>query len=311
MKIIKIRHPYQEEQIPKEDVVLVLGFFDGVHLGHQKVIATGREISKREDLKLAMLTFNQHPSIVFKKIKSSKLKYLNSLEQKEKKMAKLGVDYLYEIDFTASFSDLSPQSFVDRYIVGLHAKYAVSGFDYTYGPKEVADVSHLSEYAKRRFEVIVVKKEEDHGKKISSTRIRHLLDEGKIDKVNQLLGYVYEIEGSVIHGDSRGRLLGFPTVNVKVDSTVHLPKVGVYVSEIKIGDKWYQAMGSIGYNDTFGEGRELTIELHILDFDQDIYEEHVIVRWHYFLREQVKFSEVKSLIEQLKADEKATAKYFF
>ena len=257
MNIIKIRHPYQSEQIPEDDVVLVLGFFDGVHIGHQKVIKTGMEIAQKEGLKLALMTFNQHPSIVFKKIDPSSVKYLTSLKQKEEKMAALGIDYLYEVDFTSSFAHLAPQEFVDQYIVGLHAKYAVSGFDYTYGPKDIADVAHFPEYAKGRFKIVTVSKEEEQGEKISSTRIRGLLDSG-----------------------------------------------------IKIGETWYPAMGSIGHNDTFGEGRELTVELYILDFNQDIYGEHVAVRWNQFLRDQVKFSSVEELIEQLKEDEQATAEYF-
>jgi len=168
MNIIKIRHPYQPEQIPEDDVVLVLGFFDGVHIGHQKVIKTGMEIAQKEGLKLALMTFNQHPSIVFKKIDPSSVKYLTSLKQKEEKMADLGIDYLYEVDFTSSFAHLAPQEFVDQYIVGLHAKYAVSGFDYTYGPKDIADVAHFPEYAKGRFKIVTVSKEEEQGEKISS-----------------------------------------------------------------------------------------------------------------------------------------------
>ncbi|ASZ07287.1 riboflavin biosynthesis protein [Enterococcus thailandicus] len=310
MEIIKIRHPYQKNQIPAEEVVLVLGFFDGVHLGHQKVIETGKKIADQEGLKLALMTFNQHPSIVFKKIDPASVKYLTTLEQKEEKMAALGVDFLYEIDFTSAFAHLAPQDFVDQYIVGLHAKYAVSGFDYTYGPKDVADVEHLPEYANNRFEVVTVQKEVEDGEKISSTRIRQLLDAGNVTEVTKLLGSVYEIEGVVVHGDARGRLLGFPTANVKVKGTVHLPREGVYVSEIKVGDNWYPAMGSIGHNDTFGEGRELTVELFILDFNQDIYGEHVVVRWNEFLRDQVKFTDVDGLIAQLKKDEADTAAYF-
>lgn len=129
------------------------------------------------------------------KINPSQVKYLTTLEQKEEKMALLGVDYLYEIDFTSSFAHLAPQEFVDQYIVGLHAKYAVSGFDYTYGPKEIADVAHLPSYAKNRFEVITVPKEEDSGEKISSTRIRELLNAGEINEVTRLLGAAYEVEG--------------------------------------------------------------------------------------------------------------------
>ena len=210
MEIIKIRHPYQVSQIPKEDVVLILGFFDGVHLGHQKVIETGREIAQREGLKLALMTFNQHPSIVFKKINPSNVKYLTTLEQKEEKMAELGIDYLYEIEFTSAFAHLAPQDFVDQYIVGLNAKYAVSGFDYTYGPKEIADVPHLPGYAKGRFEVVTVPKEQQEGEKISSSRIRQDLDAGDVASVAHLLGYIYEIDGVVIHGGRTWSLIRIP-----------------------------------------------------------------------------------------------------
>lgn len=310
MEIIKIRHPYSPEQIPADDVVLVLGFFDGVHLGHQAVIKHGLDLARKNNLKLALMTFNQHPSIVFQKVEAEKMKYLTSVEQKERLMEYFGVDYLYEIEFTSAFASLAPQEFVDQYIVGLHAKFAVSGFDYTYGPKDIADVDHLPEYAKGRFEVETVGKQEKDGKKVSSTRIRKLMDEGNMEEVTKLLGYVYQIEGTVMHGDARGRKLGFPTANIKFKRTVRLPKEGVYVCEFRIGDRWYPAMGSIGHNDTFGSGRELTVEIYILNFHQDIYGEHVSVRWNHFLRDQVAFDGADGLIRQLQQDESNTAAYF-
>lgn len=310
MQIIPIRHPYNSNQIPADDIVMVLGFFDGVHRGHQKVIETGRKAADEKGLKLAVMTFNQHPSIVFQKVLPENMKYLNSLTQKERLMEKLGVDILYVVDFTSAFADLSPQAFVDQYIVGLHGKVAVSGFDYTYGPREIADVAHLPHYAKNRFDVITVSKEELTGEKISSTRIRKLMEAGQMKEVTELLGYVYEIEGTVVHGDARGRLLGFPTANIKVKSTVRLPKIGVYAAEIEIGNKWYSGMGSIGHNDTFGDGRELTVEVYILDFHQDIYGEQVTVRWNHYLRDQVKFDGAEALVAQLKQDELDTAAYF-
>lgn len=310
MRVIPIRHPYHTSQIPTEDVVMVLGFFDGVHKGHQKVIETAKRSAQEKGLKLAVMTFNQHPSIVFQKLLPENMKYLNSNERKEQLMASLGVDILYIVDFTSAFAQLPPQEFVDQYIVGLHAKVAVSGFDYTYGPKDIADVAHLPLYANQRFEVITVGKEELAGEKISSTRIRSLMEAGKMAEVTELLGYVYEIEGIVVHGDARGRLLGFPTANIKVKSTVRLPRIGVYAVKIQIGEQWYVGMGSIGHNDTFGEGRELTVEVYILDFHQDIYGEHVNVQWHHYLRDQVKFDGADALIAQLKQDEADTATFF-
>lgn len=310
MQIIPIRHPYNVEQIPTDEVVMVLGFFDGVHRGHQKVIEAGKKAAAEKGIKLAVMTFNQHPSIVFQKVLPENMKYLNSLEQKERLMEKMGVDILYVIEFTSAFAHLTPQEFVDQYVVGLHAVVAVSGFDYTYGPKEIADVAHLPGYAKDRFEVITVSKEELDGAKISSTRIRELMEQGRMEEVTELLGYVYETDGTVVHGDARGRLLGFPTANIKVKSTVRLPRVGVYAVKIQVGDNWYVGMGSIGHNDTFGDGRDLTVEVYILDFHQDIYGEQVTVRWNHYLRDQVKFDGAEKLIIQLKQDETDTANYF-
>lgn len=310
MQIIPIRHPYTIEQIPSDDVVMVLGFFDGVHRGHQKVIETGKNIAREKGLKLAVMTFNQHPSIVFQKVLPENMRYLNSLEQKERLMEKLGVDILYVVEFTSAFAHLAPQEFVDQYIVGLHAKVAVSGFDYTYDSKDIADVAHLPGYAKDRFDIATVSKEELDGAKISSTRIRELMEQGRMEDVTELLGYVYETDGTVVHGDARGRLLGFPTANIKVKSTVRLPRIGVYAVKIKIGETWHVGMGSIGHNDTFGDGRELTVEVYILDFHQDIYGEQVTVRWNHYLRDQVKFDGAENLIVQLKQDERDTAEYF-
>ncbi|OTN86456.1 riboflavin biosynthesis protein RibF [Enterococcus sp. 7E2_DIV0204] len=310
MQIIPIRHPYTADQIPTDEVVMVLGFFDGVHRGHQKVIETGKKLAQEKGLKLAVMTFNQHPSIVFQKVLPENMKYLNSLEQKERLMEKQGVDILYVIEFTSAFAHLAPQEFVDQYIVGLHAKVAVSGFDYTYGPKDIADVAHLPGYAKSRFEIATVSKEELDGEKISSTLIRDLMEQGKMEEVTELLGYVYETDGTVVHGDARGRLLGFPTANIKVKSTVRLPRIGVYAVKIQIGESWHIGMGSIGHNDTFGDGRDLTVEVYILNFHQDIYGEQVTVRWNHYLRDQVKFDGAESLIVQLKQDEQDTADYF-
>ncbi|KAF1302876.1 riboflavin biosynthesis protein RibF [Enterococcus saccharolyticus] len=310
MKIIECRHPYEEAIIPPEDVVLVLGFFDGVHRGHQTVIQTGKKIAEEKNLKLAVMTFNQHPSIVFQKLQPDTMKYLTSLEQKTRLMEEQGVDILYIVEFTSAFASLKPQAFVDQYIVDLHAKVAVAGFDYTYGPKEIANMACLPEYAKDRFEIVTVPKATLEGEKISSTRIREHLDAGQMEEVADLLGYTYEIEGTVVHGDARGRTLGFPTANIKTKSTTRLPQEGVYVTELQVGDKWYPSMGSIGHNDTFEKGRQLTVEVYILDFKQDIYGEHVRVRWNHFLRGQVAFNGAEALIEQLKQDEEDTRAYF-
>lgn len=310
MKVIEIHHPYDMNQIPQEDIVLAMGFFDGVHLGHQKVIKTAKKIANEKKLKLAVMTFNQHPSIVFQKIDPDKMNYLSTLERKEELMADLEVDIFYIIEFTSSFASLPPVDFVNQYMVDLHAKVVVAGFDYTYGPKEIADMDHLPKYADNRFEVVVIEKQTTEDQKISSTRIRKELAEGNMETTNALLGYAYQVPGRVVHGDARGRLLGFPTANIQVVSGVRLPKAGIYAVKIKLGHQWHIGMASIGYNITFGDNRPMTVEVYILDFNEDIYGEQVEVAWYHHLRDELKFDSVEDLIKQLKQDELDTANYF-
>ena len=310
MELIEIHHPYDPKAIPSDNVVMTLGFFDGVHRGHQAVISRAKEEADKRGLKLAVMTFNQHPSIVFQKVDPKTVRYLTTIEQKAQIMERLGVDYLYVIEFTSAFAGLSPQDFVDEYIVGLNAKVAVAGFDYTYGKKEIASMKQLPEYAQGRFDVITVDALLDHDLKISSSRIREYLDDGDMQLVSEMLAYDYVTTGIVVHGDARGRTLGFPTANVKTFSSVHLPKDGVYVVEIKVGDTWYHGMAQIGHNITFEANRDRTVEVYILDFNQDIYGERAEVKWLYYLRGEIKFDGIEGLVAQLNEDKQNTGLYF-
>jgi riboflavin kinase/FMN adenylyltransferase len=302
MKTIEIHHPYRKEDIPNDDVVLVLGYFDGVHRGHQKVIAEGKRIAEERGLKLALMTFNQHPSVVFDRLNEEARKPLVSARHKEQLMEKLGVDIYYVIDFTSSFARQFPQEFVDNYLVNLHAKVVVSGPDYTYGKKDIADVSHLPLYADKRFEIVTVPEFDDETGKVSSTRIRRALDSGNIPEANQLLGYRYETTGIVVHGKARGRTLGYPTANIAMSENIRIPAIGVYVTRVFVNDKWYMGMTSVGYNETFDDVEELMVEVNILDFDEDIYGEELTIQWLKRTRGMVKFNSINELIDQLRQD---------
>ncbi|CZQ81818.1 riboflavin biosynthesis protein RibF [Trichococcus ilyis] len=310
MEIIHIHHPYDKNQIPDEQVVLALGYFDGVHRGHQEVIKRAKEVADQKQLKLAVMSFNHHPSIVFQKMNPDTMQYLSTVKRKAEIFESLGVDYFFVIAFTSAFASLRPQDFVDQYISGLHAAAVVAGFDYTYGPREIADMKQLVNYAKDRFEVIEVEELKNAAEKISSTHIREALAEGNMEKANAYLGYVYQIEGTVIHGDARGRLLGFPTANIQTEKHTRLPRNGVYIVSIKVNGTWYRGTASIGHNITFEADRDKTVEVYILDFNKMIYGEDVIVRWHHFIRSEIKFSGVEQLIAQLKKDEAETIAYF-
>lgn len=308
MEVVKLHHPINHDMIADEPVVLAMGFFDGMHAGHREVLAVARAKADELGIKLAVLTYDHHASVVFKTYPTP-LQYLTTLPRKLDLLAEVGVDKTYVMNFTASYSSQAPQTFVDNYIVGLKAKAAVAGFDHTYGVKD-ADMAHLTTYSKGRFEVIEIPKVLSEGRESASRDARSLLNDGELPALNTLLTRPYQTSGTVVHGEARGRELGFPTANIETPSLERLPKVGVYVVRLRVGDTWYPAMASIGYNVTFGENRPKTVEINILDFKQNIYGEAVNVEWLLYLRGEVKFTSAEALVEQLHQDERDTRDYF-
>ena len=306
MKTIKIKHPYNKDEIVNEDIVLILGYFDGVHLAHQKVIKEGVRIGREKNLKVALMTFNRHPSIVYRKLNAGQYANLTQPNQKAKLIESLGVDILYEVFFNSEFGNMPPQEFVDRYIVDWHAKGVVAGFDYTYGRADIASMAQLSDYAKGRFDIVQVGEAKEAGETISSTLIRQYIKNGEIDKANAMLGYSYETLGFVIHGDARGRELGYPTANIYSHPYTYLPGVGIYAVWFIVKGKRYMGMASIGYNVTFKNQSELSVEVNILDFNEEIYGDDVQIEWVAYLRGEVQFDGAEELIHQLQKDEEAT-----
>jgi len=309
MKIVRIHHPYTVDQISATPVVLTLGFFDGVHRGHQTVIKRAATIARQRQIPLAVMTFNQHPGLVFHQLDAEQMKYLTTPAMKADLMAQLGVDILYIVEFTSAFAALSPADFVDQYIVGLHAQVAVAGFDYTFGPEQ-ATMQDLPRYAKGRFDVVEVAQQQDNAAKISSTRIRAAIKDGDVDQANRLLGYPYRNVGVVVHGVARGRTIGFPTLNLAIDPAQHVPGIGIYAVKLAIAGRWYTGMTSIGRNVTFGDDNAVTVEIYVLDFDQMVYGEQVQVAWFSRLRGEIKFADATGLVQQLQQDKQHTQDYF-
>ncbi|WP_047999856.1 riboflavin biosynthesis protein RibF [Lactiplantibacillus herbarum] len=310
MQVINLKYPVVASQIPAGPIVLALGFFDGVHRGHQRVVATARQAAQAQHAKLAVMTFDQHPSVVFQHADPDHVRYLTTVAQKTTLMAELGVDILYVLHFDAAVGALPPQTFVDELIVDLHAQTVVAGFDYTYGPAEIANMQRLNDYGQERFEIIEVPKAELDAEKISSTRIRAALDDGQIDTANRLLGYQYETAGEVVHGEARGRTLGFPTANVAHGPNTRVPGIGIYATMVLVGTEWVMGMASVGRNVTFGDNRPVTVEIYLLDFHADLYGRNVTVRWGHRMRGEVKFAGADELVDQLKRDEQATRDYY-
>ena len=310
MQVINLTYPVAAATIPAGEITLALGFFDGVHRGHQRVVATARHAAQVSGTKLAVMTFDQHPSVVFQHADPKGVRYLTTVDQKETLMAEMGVDILYVLHFDAAVGAMPPQTFVDELIVGLHATTVVAGFDYTYGPADTANMQRLGDYAQGRFNIIEVPKEIEGQQKISSTRIRQAIDDGDLDLANQLLGYEYETAGAVVHGEARGRTLGFPTANVAHDSNTRVPGIGIYATMVQVNDQWVVGMASVGRNVTFGDHRPITVEIYLLDFHGDIYGQPVTVRWGHRMRGEVKFDGADALVAQLHQDEAATRAYY-
>lgn len=311
MEVRQLHHPIDTQDIYQGPIVLALGFFDGVHKGHQAVLQTAKREASKRGLPLAAMTFNISPKFMFQEWHPKELQYLTDLSEKEELMAYYGVDILYVVQLTSAFAKLAPQLFVDQYLVGLQAQTVVAGFDYTYGPKDTANMTLLNDYARDRFRIIEVPKVAMEGHKVGTTQIREaLIEKGDVTFANDQLGYPYFLTGLVIHGEKRGRELGYPTANLLIDDSHVMPKVGVYVVECLINEELYPGMASIGYNITFGDKREKTVEIHLLDYSLDIYGETVKVYWHKRLRGEEKFSSKEALIEQMQQDEIDTRAFF-
>ncbi len=285
-----------------------MGYFDGVHEGHQKVINRGVKLAKEKGLRSVLLTFDRSPREVYQHEKN--YQYLSTVARKAELVEKLDVDYLYVMEFSLEFSRLTPEEFVNQYMVQMRAQYVVAGFDYTYGKRDIANMENLPKYAKNRFEVITIPEQMYDGQKIGSSSIKELITSDKVDLANKVLGYKYQNQGVVIHGLQRGRTLGYPTANIRTSSNQVKPSIGVYVTRIEVNDEWYEAMTSVGYNVTFKEDTGVTIEANLFDFDEDIYDKPVRVEWLKYLRGEVKFNGADELIEQLHLDKENTLKYF-
>ncbi|MDE6376789.1 MAG: riboflavin biosynthesis protein RibF [Ligilactobacillus sp.] len=301
MKVIELAEPYAKSEIYPEKIVLALGFFDGVHRGHQAVIKAAKKQAQKMGVKLAVMTFDRHPSAIFQQRDPQKIQYLTTIAEKLALFEKFGADIAYVVKFDEKLAYLKPQEFIDKYVVGLNAIGITAGSDYTYGPHTVANMKNLPKYAKNRFEIQTVEllKEDE---KVGSTEIRKALASGKVERAAHYLGYDYQTTGTVVHGFERGRQIGFPTLNIEASPAKQLPAVGVYAVEVELDGKRYQGMASIGHNETFGDDLAKTLEVNLFDFSAMVYGKKVTVYWKNYLRPMVKFNSIAELVAQLEAD---------
>jgi len=277
--IITIPIKNQKDIGTPSDSVVVLGYFDGIHKGHQELFRVANKAARKDLLPIVVMTFNESPKIALEPYHPDLFLHILNPAERERKLKREGVEELYLLDFSSQFASLTAEEFFATYIKAMNAKIIVAGFDYTFGSdKKTAE--DLKDYFDG--EVIIVPPVEDEKGKISSTRIRQAILEG--------------------HGNARGRTIGYPTANLVLLDRTYMPADGVYVVDVEIQRQKYRAMSSVGKNVTF-DGEEARFEVNIFDFNQDIYGETVMVYWLDRIRDMTKFDSVDQLVDQLKADE--------
>jgi riboflavin kinase / FMN adenylyltransferase len=289
--------------------VVTSGTFDGVHLGHQKIFSRLREIASRNNGETVVLTFWPHPRLVLHP-EDETLKLLNTFEEKAALLKDQGIQHLIRIPFTKEFSQLTSEQFIQQILVDtIGTKKLVIGYDHHFGKNREGSFEQLKiNSPKYGFEVEEIPRQDVDHVGVSSTKIRKALEGGDIDTANHLLGKPYAVTGRVIAGDKIGRLLGYPTANLEIDSKYKLiPMDGIYAVTVQHEHAVYGGMMYIGYRPTIN-GTKLNIEVNIFDFNKDIYGESLTVNFHQLIRGDIKFSDLEKLKEQLRRDQEDSLK---
>jgi riboflavin kinase/FMN adenylyltransferase len=286
----------------KKSTIITIGTFDGVHLGHQKILKKLNVEAENNRLESSVLTFFPHPRTVLNP--DSSLKLINTIEERISLFKKSKIDNLIVHPFTKNFSELDSEDYVKNILVDqLRAKIVLIGYDHKFGKNRTADINNLKEYGiKYNFKVIEIKAKEINDIAISSTKIRNSIKDGDIQLTNSYLGYEFSFFGKVVRGNSIGKTLGFPTANIEIESDLKLiPKNGVYLISTIINKKIIFGMMNIGIKPTTNENTK-SIEVNLFDFNQDLYDKNITVYIKQFLREEIKFDSLNELKLQIEKD---------
>lgn len=289
--------------------VIALGTFDGLHLGHTDVINTARDYAERSGLKLAVFTFSNHPLAL---IRPDLVPVrIISAEEKIKLLESFGVDYLINIPFTEDFAALSPDEFLEK-LACFNYRCLVVGENFTYGFLGSGKTETLERSGRKNgFDVIVRPLVKMNGNVVSSTGIRNLIHAGHIEYANRMLARAYAITGKIVHGEQRGRKLGFPTANIELlHGEMAVPAPGVYAVTASIEGSIYEGMGNIGNNPTFNDVEHARLEVNLFNCSRDLYGKTMSVQFHKYIRAEKKFSGVEELCQQIEEDKKAIKTYF-
>lgn len=305
---MKVWHGIEEFK-KNGNAIVTSGTFDGVHVGHQKILDSLREMANQQGGETVLITYWPHPRLVLDPSESN-IKLLTTFEEKARVLERYGLDHLVKINFTREFSNQSSEEFIQKILVkGLGTKTLIIGYDHKFGKnREGSFASLMANSSKYGFEVIEISRQDIENVAVSSTRIRKALAAGDIHISNQYLGWEYCLNGTVVDGDKRGRQIGFPTANLEIDSELKLiPANGIYAVRVIYDGKSYKGMLNIGVRPTV-DGTTQTIEVNLFDFDKQIYGETLRVQLVRRIRFEKKFDSLESLRLQLIDDKKMAEK---
>lgn len=296
---------YGTEQMPQLiKPVLTIGTFDGVHQGHKMILQSVVDEAKVIGGTSMLITFNPHPrKLIFP---NEPLKLLSTLEERLALVEDAGIDIAVVVPFTPDFAALSARDYIENFLIKLfNPVLIVIGYDHHFGHDRTGDISMLRGYAAQYpFEVKEISAQLISEAAVSSTQIRKALIAGSVEAATQMLGTEYTISGRVVKGAQRGRTIGYPTANIELPDTDKLvPKVGVYAVKALINNQYYGAMLNVGFNPTVSDDNTLKIEVHLFDFDSEIYDEEIIIGFVGRLRDEQKFDGLEALKAQLANDQ--------
>lgn len=294
MKVI-----FDPEEPIQNSTSATIGNFDGVHIGHKKILSAIKEEAKQQGISSCVITFHPHPQKVLQNID---IPLLTPIRERLKLLEEQGIDVVACYTFTKDIAKISAQDFVTDILVGkLNLKHLIVGPDFSFGRKREGNLELLNKMGSQYgFDTEVVDTALYNGEVVSSTSIRNLVREGNLLKARNFLGYNFYVEGQVKEGEKRGRQIGFPTANLETDWDI-LPKVGVYATLANVDGTKHQSITNIGFRPTFGHN-ELLIETHIFNFSQDIYKKRIKVEFVDRVRDEQKFDGPDALVDQIKKD---------
>lgn len=289
-----------------KNTIVTLGTFDGVHLGHRQIIESVVKKASESDARSFLITFDPHPRKVVSK--NFDIKLLTTQEEKLAVIKSFGLGNIFLINFTSEFSQQSPEEFINKYIInGIGAKEIVIGYDHHFGKGRGGNVETLLELGKEiGFEVTAIPEFKIGSENVSSSKIRSAIQTGDCRKAAKMLGRFYSFSGVVVHGDNRGKDLGFPTANLAIaDKDKLIPAIGIYAVECLIKNRKYYGLLSIGTRPTFYESGNIIPEIYLFDFNSSLYDQKITVNMVEKIRDEQKFSSAEALIVQMNEDKKA------